>query len=400
MGRVTILPALICLVWLAQPPGAVAQTTPRALARPSLTAPSAQIGIIGGRFTRLSPQVLDIAPQAPHMGRPSLSMAARSGRRGALRQGNQRAAAPIRLGMIPSPSQGSLFRQGLLSDFDIGATSGFATSVSPETPLYGWPGLNMLPGQDAPLQEVKPAGSAYHQFFDLTPSPPPSGDATETYSNLLDMAEKRNQTRLQDLYNEAFKVFAEATADRSASGDLVTEEQKLTRLRQAAQLLGAARDLTKVGQTSTTSASTDLPILDVLEAHVHLERNRGWSNYVDEALGCLVRAARDDPDTFHRLAQARHNPGGDRPIAAYFGDYQDGRSSVLERQMLQYVRVATVAVPTLDSLMVQAYCAWVLDDKVRASRALDEAERTLRERPADQTSADWNALIAALRYAL
>lgn len=397
MGRVAVLPALVCLAWLTQPPRALAQIGGINLNRPSLEAPSGRVGNVGGRFTQLSPQVLDVTPRIPNVGLPSLSMAQPPGRRG--RTGG-RTSTPMKLGMVASPGAASLFRNGFLSDFDVGAASGFDISVSPDTPLYGWPGLNMVPGQETPLQAEKSEGSAYHRFFDLAPTRPPSGGAPESFSSLLGLAEQHNQDRLQELREQAFSVFAEATADRTSGGDVLTDEQRMQRLRQAARLFGAARDLTRAGQTAATEAPADLPILDVLEAHTRLECNRNSGFYVDQVLSCLMKAARDDPDAFHRLAQARQNPGDDQPIAAYFGDYRDGRSSMLERQMLQYVRVATVDTPTLDSLMLQAYCAWVLNDSTRASRALDEAERALRERPADQSSENWGALIAALRYAL
>jgi hypothetical protein len=397
MGRVPSLLVLLCLAWLAQPPGALAQSARRGTAyTPSRSGPSKRIGIVGGSFTRYSPQVLDIRTGAPNAGLPSFSMATRPTRHS--RQGQS--IAPLKLGMVASPGSAGLFREGLLSESQIGTASGFYASVSPSTPLYGWPGLNILPGEETPIEASKPEGSAYHRFFDLTPVRPAASSAPLSFASSVDEAEKRNDDRLRELYKEAFSMFSEATAGQTGSSDALTKDQRTLALRRAGRLLGAARDLTKTGQSPSSAAPDELPILDVLEAHAHLECGRSSGLFAGQALNCLMQAARDDPDTFYRLAQARRNAGDERPIAAYFGDYRDGRSSLLERQMLQYLRVATVEKPTVDSLVLQAYCAWMLDDSNRAARALDEAENALRECTADRRSENWSGLIAALRYAL
>ena len=394
MRRLCVLPALLYMICAAYPPEAQAQRRRVLADNPSQSGPSSRLGVLGGANT-YSPAVISIAPKTPNVGMPSFSMAPRRNRPSYSGQ----PIAPVRLGMIASPTQRSLIRDGFLSDFDIGAASGFNVSVAPGTPLYGWPGLNMPRGENTPIQATEPQGTAYHRFFDLTPSRPPLDSVMESYDNVVDLLDQCNDDRLAQLYKQAFDAFAEATAERSSPGDVAADEERSLRLGHAQRLFVAASELTKAGQKSVTDSAPELPILNVLEAHTHLEASRTSGISISEALLCLARAARYDPDTFHRLAQARRNEGAERSLASYFGDYRDGRSGNLERQMLQYVRTTTDS-SDLESMLLQAYCAWMLGDSQRAARALNEAEKTLRERAADRSSENWNGLIAALRYAL
>jgi len=394
MRRLCVLPALLYMICAAYPPEAQAQLRRMYADNPSQSGPSSRLGIVGGANT-YSPTVIRIAPRTPNVGMPTFSMAPRRNRP----SGSGQPVAPLRLGMVASPGRRSLFREGFLSDFDVGAASGFNLSIAPDTPLYGWQGLNMLRGENTPVQATEPKGAAYHRFFDLTPSRPPPESVMESYDNLLDLLDQRNDDRVAELCQQAFDAFADATASRSSPGDAAAAEERSLRLSDAERLFGAARELMSVGQESVTSSAPELPILNVLEAHAHLEGSRTSGVAINEALLCLARAARCDPDTFYRLSQARRNEGAERSLATYFGDYRDGRSGNLERQMLQYVQ-ATTDSSDLESLLLQAYCAWMLGDSQRASRALNEAEKTLRERAADRSSENWNGLVAALRYAL
>jgi hypothetical protein len=69
--------------------------------------------------------------------------------------------------------------------------------------------------------------------------------------------------------------------------------------------------------------------------------------------------------------------------------------------MRQYIRAAATAPRSVDAHVLEAYCAWVLREEVRARAALEQAEQLLEEGDLGlREQAEWRTLIAALRYAL
>jgi hypothetical protein len=259
--------------------------------------------------------------------------------------------------------------------------------------------------------------SPFHEMFDLMPTTETADPQPVPFDNIMDAVEARTQDQVLRLEQEALRLFREATGGRDVAGQPLTPTAKADRIRRAIRLFTTVRDLGGAETTATPDLATllGLPAADqpsgrerylpqLLLAHTHLQRHMEAGRQFGPAMFCLLAIARDYPEAFAEISAARENPEAHPDallLAAYFGDYENGRSVTLERQMQAYMRVAPTDRRALDDLVLEAYCALVLGDLPRSRRALEAADAALKDRPPEPRRADqWSTLIAALRYAL
>jgi hypothetical protein len=420
MGRRLALLAaglLVVCTWL---PAGYGQGQGVTLDRPSRHAPSERLGLLGGRYTRYgaaqAPRGLTLPGAGQIQPAPTdLSFMPRSAapRRGGIVPGRYR--GPTQLGFIPAPNHRALFRRGALSDQRIGAASGFLAAISPGAPLYGNDMANALRVPQLPIMHLPEERSPFHEMFDLMPTSEAADPQPVPFDNIMDAVEARTQDQMRRLEQEALRLFREATGGRDVAGQPLTPTAKADRIRRAIRLFTAVRDLSgaETAATPDLAALLGVPAADqpsgrylpqLLLAHTHLQRNMEAGRHIGPAMFCLLAIARDYPEAFAEISAARENPEAHADIlllAAYFGDYENGRSVTLERQMQAYMRVAPAERRAVDDLVLEAYCALVLGDLPRSRRALEAAEAALKNRPPEPRRADqWSTLIAALRYAL
>ncbi len=415
MGRVLVVLLCGALVGLVWAPDARAQGVGVRYSRPADTGASARVGQVGGQYTHrpVSPSVAGRPQRGPNVN-PIMSFGDTSAPRRGGYFGDRRPAAQ-RLGMIPSPNYRSLFRKGALSDARIGASSGYLASISATMPLYGRGLPNALRVPEVPLFDVEPGKSPFHRVFNLEPSQTAAEKpARVSFESLMDAVEENTHRNTERLRERAYRLFREATGGKKADGEPLTPQEKPPRLRSAADLFTNVGNLSLYDEQINSQASEDLEeserngrdiyLPHLLSAHAYLECCIDTGQQTDSALRSLIGVARVYPEAFAELAAARREPETypDRPnLAACFGDFQGGHSPTLDRQMRLYLRTASVATPTLNSLVLQAYCAWVLDDATRARQVLDLAEAQLESAVlSPQGFEEWRNLIAALRYAL
>lgn len=349
---------------LALAPAASAQVGRRAnINRPSLSSPSRMMERIGGTYTRDAVArrggPSDISNLNRQAGFPGTFPSRSSGYQ----------PAPQRLGLLPAPYRRSLLRPGSLSDFQLQSVSGFSFTTRVDTPLYGWPMVNELPRRQTWLGSEQAQGGAFHQFFGMVPAEPeqPRAATPIPYAVLTMAVEQQTESKLVGMQEQALALFSEVT-----TGSVVIEEQAED-FRRIIALLNIVRSL---------DAQATVPCR--LLCHATLEEGR-----FKQAMNNLITAVRRDP------AVLRDGPN----IASFFGDFdpQSGRSANLDEQMRQHVRPSE-GDDSIDSFVLQAYCAWVLGDKTRARLALERAAEAIEQRKSGSIHVD--RVIHALRYAL
>jgi len=372
--------------------------------RPSEKGPSARLGRIGGRYTGHTEYFDPWSAGAMRRGVPSFTSGLGPARpRGPGRLLRGQTPAPQRLGWIPSPASPTLFRRGALSDSQIGYSSGFYASIDVTTPLYGRGAFLAPQLPESSRFEVHKERSEFHEFFDVVPaaSKGPAGPPLP-FEDFLTAVERRTSSGVERAVEQAVRCFREATGARREDGRLVTELERPELVRQAIRQLSNARRL--LTTADDPEAARDAFMLDLLIVHACLERYGAVTLQSDAALLRLKSVARHYPEAFHQIREARADPSWAQSrlnLATYYGDCQNGRSQVLERQMLHYLRSAALGTPSVGSLVLQAYCSWVLDDPARARLALDEAEKLLEDSSIHpRVAEEWRGVLAALRYGL
>ena len=349
----------------------------------SISSPSGRVGITGGRYTEqrtvtgvgisapLAPGLQGGAPIIPPInsnvfGRPYSPISMYMG-------------PTRRLGMIPAPSHHHLLRQGTLSEDRINYMSGFLSSTSPRTPLYGHsPRILRLP--QTPIYDVTPQESQFRRFFDLVESKPAALQQEPVrYESLIDAVEEHTQAEIRVSIKKARRLFRQATGELSATGNVFFVDERAFRLRQAIRLF-----------SNISKIKPDADMVMLLNVHAQLERFRETELWqIEGAIRSLIAIARRHPEFFSQQPD----------IASYFGDVESetGHSEWLERQMRYYMRGSTNTI-NVENAVLEAYCAWVLNDHNRARLALDKAEDLLKGGEARGSHLD--KLVAALRYAL
>ncbi|MDX2200092.1 MAG: hypothetical protein SF069_14110 [Phycisphaerae bacterium] len=354
--------------------------------RPSLQGPSQTLGLIGGVFTGRfgdeagrslsglsNPRTFDAAVGQATQG------FGRFGYRGGFSRGNfggnvlpgiaTPTAAYADFGYRPAPT---VLQQLTPTTSMMEAMSGLGGAMSPDLPL-GVSFQNSLPRSLpnlAPPRSVSP----YHDFFGLVPaSDGPSqlaydlgkpGVVSEPILQTAALETLENQQRMRNM--SAVSLFRDAT--RSSA----------TTVEHYVQLENTARELESWRRNDTANY---VPAL--LLGHVALERDA-----LTHALTALSDATRRNPELFVQ----KIDPG------AYFGDRE-----VFQKQLRKYIRTRTDAgEESPEALVVEAYCALQLGDKIRAKEATEKAEKLALERsfsrPVESGGVD--TLIWAIRAAV
>jgi hypothetical protein len=249
---------------------------------------------------------------------------------------------------------------GRVRDVTLAGITGLSRSTDFNAPIMGptsmaWRYFNSSRTYFTPTAHP----TAFHEFFGLTPSDAPVdltqvAPRSESVSVLLARKTDDSISRMLARALEAFKL---ATAEGKRDNEL------LSRARWA---LRVARDL-----------DPDAHIASLLLVHAALGQQQ-----VASAVTYLADAARRHPVMFVEWPD----------LASYYGDPQR-----LEREVRPHLRAGDQQ-PTAENYALQAYCAWVLGDKVRARDALERIEEvTDPEAPVDTgLTAFRHALAAAL----
>ena len=336
--------------------------------RPSASAASRQIDWgLGGDYTRVPAALRQDPFNVATLNRvPGVPGRARYA-------GSDIEPASLRLGVINPTNYRTVVNAGGMTDRQLWYGSGFSIGTRLDTPLYGWSPASygvLTPRDTPPLSlPTPPVGSRFQQYFGLLPPETPREESEPlAFGDLSAAVERRTQATLRQAQDEALNLFRDATTTASESN----AGQRNAKLRQATRLLTNVRHL---------NDESHLP--RILLAHAALERGQPGT-----ALKNLIDAARRNPEAF------RDQPN----VSEYFGDVdpRTGRSPRLESTMRANLRQSEGA--TLDSLVLQAYCGWVIGDQRRARAGLESAEARVAE--GAPGSPYIMELIHALRYAL
>ncbi|MFH1746611.1 MAG: hypothetical protein ABIG44_06135 [Planctomycetota bacterium] len=225
-----------------------------------------------------------------------------------------------------------------------------------------------MPLPQTRLPTPKRDGSRFQRIFGLSPGEERIRAEEEfTFDDQMSRMETRTDQRVEQLQREGENLFKQATM---SGADSVLKQQDLRRVM---RVFTSVRHL---------DAEAYVPCL--LGAHACLEREK-----VASALNFLTAAAHRQPEAFR----------DSQTVASYYGDLdeQTGRSHRLDRLMREYVR-QTSAGSTLDSALLEAYCALVLGEKSRATAALEKAENLINQ--GASSSGGLEELLEAIRYAL
>ncbi len=264
-----------------------------------------------------------------------------SGLRGASLTGLPAAVTPAQLGVYvrPTPglygaSTGRTAQRSLLS----GITR-LSSAISYGTPLTRaqW---NYLPEPTTPLYAPKPQPSVFHEFFGLRPSEPsPAELDAAPFESLAALMQEDTQQRVREMESRAQEFFKQATR-----AEVEDRQEELAR---AINLFQAVNQLDKEAY---------LPSL--LMIHAAIERDQ-----LLLASRALFTTVRRRPEVF-----------GEQPdIREYFGD-----PSRLETQARKYLRIGDDNPEIPQAYALQAYCAWVVGDRARATQALRLADENSR----------------------
>ena len=382
-GHFFLLMLAVAVGWICAP-SASAQVGRASRARTgSAGSPSARVGSLGGSYTRQrtvtgvgtsAPLAAGLQGGAPIVPPVNSNVLGRSYSPISMYMGSTR-----RFGMIPSPGHQNLLRQGTLSEDRINYMTGFLSSTSPKTPLYGR-SPRILPISQTPIYDVSPEKSQFCQYFGLVENKAVASQREPVrYESLIDALEEHTQAELRVTIGKAQRLFREATGELSSTGGIFPDDERIVRLKKAIRLFSNIRKI-----------KPDADMVMLLNVHAQLERFRETELWqIEAAIHTLTEIARRHPEFFSQQPD----------IASYFGDIESetGRSEWLERQMRYYMRGSSQAV-NAETAVLEAYCAWVLKDHNRARSALDKAEDLLKSGESQNSHTD--KLVAALRYAL
>jgi hypothetical protein len=326
-----------CVGWcVASAHGQRAQ--PASINRPSSWAPSARIGLVGGYNTgryATPEQVATLPPDSFGSGGRGL------GRPNFL-------GAGWRMGSLPAPAVPQAFtlaQPGAIAPMttspfaralrgaqaqDLALASRLESSLQLSVPLTGI-GTTEIEWPDRPYFIPEPTGTAFQKFFGLKPTvAEPVAELPMPEEGWVGLLEQQNDESLRLKRQRALEEFKAATRERSS----------FEQLSEAQWALRVLRDLDR---------ETYIPCL--LLVHVALEKRQ-----LSVAVTHLADAVRRHPELFV-----------ERPdLASYFGD-----PTLLERVARDHLKIGDED-PSPVGYVLQAYCAWVLNDRVRARDALDK----------------------------
>jgi len=244
---------------------------------------------------------------------------------------------------------------------DIARAARLQASMQLSVPLTGI-GPTEIQWLNRPYFVSEPTGTAFHEVFGLEPTETqPVSELPVPGDGWVGLLERENEEMLRQKRASAFEEFKAATPE-----DEDEDADDRERLSEAQRALRVVRDLDR-----------DAYIPSLLLAHLSLEKRQGSA-----AITYLTDAVRRHPALFV-----------ERPdLASYFGDPKR-----LERMAREHLRIGDEN-PSAPNYALQAYCAWVLDDRARVKNALDKM--TAEDSTTEMTpgvSAVRDAMAAALR---
>jgi hypothetical protein len=236
-------------------------------------------------------------------------------------------------GYLARRTPGSFRWTGQLTEWELQSASEFTRATRPEVPLSG-PRLAVGDPARLPFFVAEPEGTAFHQFFGLRPPRPEAArEEPPSFESLAGVLEQENEQFINERRTQALAAFKRATRpDVEDVGEALS---------QARALLTAVRDLDR-----------DAYLPSLLLVHVALQRGTTLL-----AVCHLADAVRRHPAFFV-----------ERPdLALYFA-----QPAVLEEQMRRNLRIGDETPGQPGVYALQAYCAWVLNDRARVTYALDQ----------------------------
>jgi hypothetical protein len=251
------------------------------------------------------------------------------------------AVTPAQLGVYVRPTpglygeyKGRTGQRSLLSSI-----SRLNSAMSYGTPLTRaqW---NYLPEPTTPLYAPEPQPSVFHEFFGLRPSEPsPAELDAAPFESLAALMQEDTQQRVGEMESRAQEFFKRGTC-----AEVEDRQEELAR---AIKLFQAV---------SRLDEEAYLPSL--LTIHAAIERDQLL--LASQALFATVQRR---PELFVEQPDIRE----------YFGD-----PSRLETQARRYLRIGDDNPQIPQAYALQAYCAWVLGDRARATQALRLADESSR----------------------
>jgi hypothetical protein len=334
--------------------------------RATTQSPSARLGLVGGYNTGRwgdPDRLTDVA--APALGSAGRGLSRPNFYGAGWRMGQMAPAALPQAFMLSSsgvivPTMESPWAEVLrgVPTSDVARATGLQASMLLSVPLTGI-GPTEIRWPDRPYFVPEPTGTAFDQVFGLEPTKAqPVSELPVPDGGWVGLLEQENAEVLVRKRASALEKFKAATRE-----DI---EDRFERLSEAQWALRVVRDLDR-----------DAYIPCLLLAHTALEQHQ-----VLAAVTYLADAVRRHPALFV-----------ERPdLASYFGD-----PKLLKRVAREHMRIGD-EIPCATNYALQAYCAWVLEDRVRVKDALDKM--TAEDSTTEMTpgvSAVRDAMAAALR---
>lgn len=330
--------------------------------RPSEQGPSAQVGNVGGVYTRTrSNTAVGASTLGGGVGAGVVQTPATAAR-GSFGYARNRFSNQVswQFGVIPEyhlPRADRTYALANFREYDPGRlliTSGLQAAQQMNVPL----GYTPSPVRETKIPIVTPSygDSDFHQFFHLSEAPPlaedvPVAEAPTSWASALQVVNDANRERV---LARAISLFKDATNGQP--------DENYDRL---AQAMRAIRTAERSAPRSATVA--------LLVAHAALEQGNQR-----QAVAGIFAAVEHDPAVF-----ASHPP-----VAEWFGN-----AGVMAKQLRAYTLYRSTETDLAQPMVIQAYCAWLLGDKVLARQSADRA----------MAVADDDALLAQVkqfRYAL
>jgi len=233
-----------------------------------------------------------------------------------------------------------------------------------------------VPALAASAYTPQPARTRFQTYFGLHPVERPA--QTATFTSYPDALDSQTDARVRQMVADGIALFRKATIEQRDR-----QTNRYPTCTDCASLLDDA--VRKLRQARNLDSPSELPTLLML--HAALEQDRPTLAIVH-----LVDAFRKNPEVF-TLPQERLN--------ACFGDSEEGQkpSEVLAAQMRRYAHIGDLNPNSVDSQLLQAYCAWRLGDETRVQAAAQAAALLLRDAPQSDMTAVQTSLAIALQGA-
>ncbi len=249
---------------------------------------------------------------------------------------------------FPRTNPGSLInaREGVATVGDLYMVTALAQATSMDIPLIGWESPR-LPLEQGRVYVPPGDASPFHQFFRVARIREIEAPLIETHLSAADRMGVINQGYIDDLMSRAKAAFKDGTTPA-----MTGREEYLAK---AMDLCDIVRG---VGQGRWEAT--------MLHLHASLLKQGP-----ERAAYDLVELAKSNPDVFKT-----------RPdFSAYYGDAK----TFLEEPFKDFMRRVEVSQPRISTSLVQAYCAWVVNDMQRLRLALGRVDDMNR---ADKNDAD------------